>query len=378
MFKLSELKRAVQKLGEVEKPRAERHDASRLGALYGTELPTWPAGVKNISASGIYLATEKRLRTGEVINLVLMEEDELRLEKVEAKRITECRISVHAQVARQGEDGLGLSFVLPPGMDASLWGVLVRNIVLLNESRQIENMFKVLRTILFTCHLCGPEAEESIFLLGGQLNSERVDSLVKIAIAAEDRLTLEVNYEAKRANPKLMTYILREGSWSLDDRVLRLWSGLLISSCSAEPDDANQVCANLLGHMGPEQARIFNEACERAMNSLTVAVHSEIPPVTLSTEEMKQVTDRPDLTRASYDMAYLYHLGLLENLFHFTSYLPIEFFDITPSRLGIEVYKRCQGYRGKLDPDLVEKANVGLAQVFVETPPQTFGQGHAH
>jgi hypothetical protein len=369
MFKISELKRALGKLGEMEKPRAERHDASKLGALYGPEAPTWPAGVKNISATGLYLATEKRLRTGEIINLVLMEEDELRLEKVDDHMITECRISVHARVARQGEDGLGLSFMLPLGMDAALWGVLVRNIVLLDNDSQIEHMFRVLRTILFLCHLCQAQAEESIFLLGGQLNSERVDSLVKIAIGAEDRLTLEANFVNKRADPKLLTYILREGSWNPDERILKLWTGLLISSCSTEPDDANQVCASLLGHMGPEQARIFNEACERAMNSTTVAENFEIPSVTLTEEEIKQVTDRPDITRASYDMAYLYHLGLLERLFHFTSYLPVEIFDITPSRLGIEVYKRCQGYRGKLAPELVEKANACLAHVFADPHP---------
>jgi hypothetical protein len=68
-------------------------------------------------------------------------------------------------------------------------------------------------------------------------------------------------------------------------------------------------------------------------------------------------------------MAYLYHLGLLERLFHFTSYLPVEIFDITPSRLGIEVYKRCQGYRGKLAPELVEKATACLAHVFADPHP---------
>src|SRR5271170_223817 len=118
MFKLTEMKRAFGQINKlVEFPRAERLTPSGVGALYGTESPSWPAGVKNISSTGIYLATEKRLSTGEVINLVLLEEDGALVEVVDTEIHPECRISIHARVVRQGEDGIGLSFVLPPGLD---------------------------------------------------------------------------------------------------------------------------------------------------------------------------------------------------------------------------------------------------------------------
>jgi hypothetical protein len=371
MFKLAaDMKRALQRFGQLEQPRAERLPATGLGALCGPESATWPAGVRNISSTGIYLATERRLRTGETINLVLVEDDKILLQEGFPEHGTDCRIFLHARVARQGEDGLGLSFVLPPGLDSALWGVLVKSIVQLNDRIQIEEMFRTLRTILFLCHLCHSEAEEAIVLLGGHLNPLRVASLVKIAIAAEDRLAAEPDFERMRAHPKLLAHLLREGSWTQDPRVLQLWAGLLVASCSKDaPDESNLICADLLRHVGPEEARIFVQACERAVQNGLGEDGSPSGLVVLTPDEMRQVSDRTDLTRPSNVMAYLYRLGLLEKLFDFSSYIPVENFDVTPSRLGLELYKRCQGQRGSLAPELVEKANACLLTIIEEPHP---------
>jgi len=58
---------------------------------------------------------------------------------------------------------------------------------------------------------------------------------------------------------------------------------------------------------------------------------------------------------------------LIEKVFDFTSYHELVSFDVTPSSLGLELYKRCHGYRGKLDPHLVEVAQAHLAN-FIEQP----------
>jgi hypothetical protein len=369
MFKLTEMKHAFGRLSKImELPRADRLTPSGLSALYGTESPSWPAGVKNISSTGIYLATEKRLRTGEVINLVLLEEDgELRIEENPEKH-PECRISVHARVVRQGEDGLGLSFVLPPGLDKTLWGVLVRNIALLKERSQIEEMFRIFRVILFLCHLCYSEAAESIMLMGGQLSPKRVDSLIKIAIGAEDRLASEPDFERMRAHPKLLAHLLREGSWAEEEVLLKLWTGLLVSSCSADaPDESNHILARLLGHLGEEQIKVFVIGCERALASATEGGGSG--SVVIDIEEMKRITGRTDLTRAGVVMAHLYNLGLLAKLFVVRSYVVVDSYDIMPSRLGLELYRHCMGQRGKVDEELVEKAEACLLTLFEEPAP---------
>jgi hypothetical protein len=358
---LKDLKRGLQRFGEQEKPRAERRAAPGLAALYGIEHATDSAGIKDISSSGIYLFTEKRLRTGEVATLVLREESE-------PEQSEELQISVHARVAREGEDGIGLSFLLPPGMNPDLWGVLVRNIVLLTDHQQVAEMFHTLRTILFLCRICQAEAEEAIHLLGGQLDAERTANVVKIAIAAEHRLNSDPGFDSMRADPKLVAVILRDGSWAPDDLTLQLWTGLLVSSCSTEsPDDANQILAELLVQFTATQAKIFQHACERTLASVQTSGNPAPGAVVLTPKEMVELTGVHDLFRNATDLAYLFNLGLIEKVFDFTSYHDADQFDITPTLLGLELYKHCHGSRERLAPELVESGKTHLAN-FLPAP----------
>lgn len=360
---LSDLKRKAQKLGVMQKPRAERRTASGLAASYGLDPTFTHAGIKNISATGIYLFTEKRLRTGELITLTLEEEGQ-------PENSSELQISVHARVARQGEDGIGLSFVLPPGLDTNLWGVLVRNIVVLTDQAQIAQMFRTLRTILFLCRICQSGAEEAIILLGGQLDSNHAETVVEIALGAENQLASEPDASNMRAHPKMVANILKEGSWSLDEVTTQLWAGLLASSCAAdEPDDSNQVFVNLLIHMTPKQAKIFVHGCERTLDPEPGGEKSPSASIVLNTEEMATLTGQHDHTRNANDVANLFYLGMIQKLFDFTSYHDIESFDITPSSLGLELFKHCHGDRGKIEPRLVEAASAHLLNFIPPSAP---------
>ena len=362
---LSDLKRAARKFPELDQPRAERRAASGLAASYGLDSTSTSAGIKDISATGIYLVTEKRLRTGELITLTLQEESE-------SENGSELQVSVHARVARQGEDGIGLSFVLPPGLDTDLWGVLVRNIVVLTDQAQISQMFRTLRTILFLCRICQSGAEEGIILLGGQLDSDHTDTVVKIALAAENLLASEPDAERMRAHPKLVASILKEGSWSLDEVIMQLWTGLLVSSCTVDaPDDSNHVFVDLLIHMTPNQTKIFVHGCERALASETGDENSPSASVVLNTKEMVTLTEQHDLSRNAADVANLFYLGVIRKLFDFTSYRDVESFDITPTSLGLELFKHCHGDRGKIEPHLVEAASAHLLN-FISPPQRQF------
>jgi len=359
---LSDLRRAVQIFVGVEQPRAERQTASGLAASYGLDPALTPAGIKNISATGIYLVTEKRLRTGELVTLTLEEEGQ-------PENSSELQISVHARVARQGEDGIGLSFVLPPGLDINLWGVLVRNIVVLSDQAQIAQMFRTLRTVLFLCRICQSGAAEAIILLGGQLDSERTENVVKIALAAENHLASEPDASRMRAHPKLVANILKEGAWSPDEVIMQLWTGLLVSSCTVDAaDDSNQVFANLLIHMTANQAKILIHGCERVLASEPGGENSTSAPIVLNTEEMVALTGQRDLARNASDVSYLFYLGMIPKLLDFKSYRDIESFDITPTSLGLELFKHCHGDRGKIEPHLVEAASAHLLNLF--PPPQ--------
>ena len=358
------MKRARQKLGDMQQPRAERRAVAGLSALYAPGSNLAASGVKDISATGLYLITEKQLPTGELITLTLQEE-------AQPKNSSELQISIQAQVARQGEDGLGLAFVLPPGFDPHLWEVLVRNISTLTDQDQIAHVFHSLRAILFLYRLCQSGAEEVLQLTSGVLDSDRAEALARIAILAENMLASEPDVDRMRAHPKLVARILSEGSWTADDLIMQLWAGLLVSSCSLEaPDDSNSILVDLLIQVTPIQAKILTHACELVLASAPCGEGSPSGSVILKPEEMIQITGVFDHYRNATDLAYLFNLGLIQNVFDFTSYHDVEQFDITPTGLGLELYKHCHGRRGTLDPSIVEWANDHLSHFF--PPPRNF------
>jgi hypothetical protein len=359
---LNDLKRAIKRFGELETPRAERRHAPGLGAQYGVESPNLPATIKDISTSGIYLFTEKRLNTGEVVTLVLRQEGD-------PESSAETQFSVHAQVVRQGEDGIGLSFVLPPGLDVNLWGVLVRNIVTLTNREEIAEMFRTLRTILFLCRLCESGAEESILLLGGGLHPDRTATIINIALAAENQLATMPDGERMHAHPKLVASILLSGSWAIDEFTVQLWAGLLVTSCSLEsPDDSNQIFVDLLVQLTPTQSRIYSLGCRRVLGLVPAPLNASADSIVITPKQMIELTNEHDLNRAKTDIAYLYNLGLIRKNFDFTSYQDVEDFDITPSELGIELYKHCHGSREPLAPELLDSAKTHLSNFI--PPPQ--------
>ncbi|MGB8030772.1 MAG: hypothetical protein WCF30_14045 [Terracidiphilus sp.] len=366
MSRLSNLRRVLQRLGEPEQPRAERWPATGLSAFYGIESAYRPAGIKDVSGSGVYLLTDERFLADQTVTLIL------RLDG-EPENNSELQISFQTRVAWQGEDGVALEFVLPPGMNPDLCGALVRDIVNLTDRDQVAEVFRTLRTVHFLYRLCERQADEAVLLLGGQLDTDRTATLFKIAFAAEDLLATKPNASRMRAHPKLVANILRDGSWAPDELTLKLWVGLLASSFSVDvPDDCNQIFVELLVNITPTEARILVHACERALSSTPGPENSASVPIVLSPREMVQLTGVHDHSRNATDLAYLFNLGLIENVFDFTSYRDVESFDITPSSLGLELYKHCHGHSEKIDPQLVAAAREHLAVFFPPPIPSAF------
>jgi hypothetical protein len=330
------LKHKLHKLGYPEKPRAERLPAAKFGAHCETELSHVDAGVKDISSTGLYLMTEKRFNTGEVVHLTLSA-------KGAGEGHSELEIAVEARVARLGQDGIGLSFVLPAGLNTQLWSVLVRNTVILTKASDIAHMFRTLRTILFLCRLCQSGAEESIMLLGGQFDPARTECVFEIAHGAEKVLGAERNSDKLRADPRLVAHILRESSWAHSAQQKQLWIGLFVNSCALEKwDDSNMAFADMLINVTPAQATILIEGCTRALASMSDTDTAPPHRIVLAPQAIAELTRMYDLTRVATDVAYLYNLGLIERLFDFTSYVETVDFDITPSSLGIDLFRRCR------------------------------------
>ncbi|HUB52776.1 MAG TPA: PilZ domain-containing protein [Terracidiphilus sp.] len=351
MFGLGDLKRRLKTLGYPEQQRAERLPAPTLAAHCDSELNHIDAGVKDISSTGLYLVTEKRFTTGEVVHLSLHAQGSGEGHK-------ELEIAVDARVARQGQDGIGLSFVLPAGLDTNLWSVLVRNTVVLSQASEIAHMFRTLHAILLLCRLCQSGAEEAILLIGGQLDPGRTECVFEIMFAAEKLLASQPNADKLRADPKLIAHILREGSWAHSIQQKQLWIGLFANSCAPEGwNDANMTFADMLINITPVQAAIFIEGCSRLLASLQGSSSASTRRIVLSPREISELTGMYDATRLATDVAYLYNLGVIDRLFDFTSYVETENFDITPNSVGIDLFKRC---RPGLSCEIVAHEQTGI------------------
>ncbi len=299
--------------------------------------------VHDISTTGLYVLTKERWPLGELIPL-----------RVEVDGSpedgSEPHITVQARVMRHGEDGIGLSFVLPEGMDLKLWEVLITNAVLLTDSKDVAHTLRMLRTILSLYRLCLAEAEEAILLLGGEMDPARTENALDITHKAEKLLASEPDADKMRAHPKLVASLLKYGSWAHDDLTKQLWAGLLATSCAVEErDETNQALVDILVNLTPHQCLIFVSACNWALESMSESEDHPSTRIILGQKEMIQLTGMYDISRIATDMANLYMSGIIEKKFDFTSYLPMDTFDITPTRLGLELYKNCKGHLVKVD-----------------------------
>ncbi len=363
---LSDLKRDFQRLGKKHVPRADRWPVSGLTAFYGTDSPSKQATIKNISSNGIYLGIQEHLDVGQLFNLKLQIEGD-------SEASSELRINMQAHVIRQDEFGAGLMFVLPSGLDAELWEVLVRGAVVLTDAEHVVQVIRTLRVVLFLCRLCPSGAEEAMLLLDGHLDQNRSNMLFRIASHTENLLAADPDAGRLRAHPKLVANLLRDGSWAPDELIAQLWEGLFLSSCTVdEPDDSNLVLVDLLTQLTTYQAKIFVHACERALKAVPASGDFTPAPVVLSPDEITKLTSVTDLARNATDLAYLFNLGLLNKLFDFTSYREIDSFDVTPSRLGVELYRHCQGQRGKVNPQLAEAGRKHLDALIAPPLPNPF------
>jgi hypothetical protein len=230
----------------------------------------------------------------------------------------------------------------------------------------------VLRTVIFLCRLCHAEANEAIQLFGGELDIPRTENAMEIAYRAERLLAAEPSAEKMRARAHLVTSILRHGSWA-DELTRQLWAGLLATSCTVDGmDESNGPFAELLVNVTHTQARIFLAACLRALRLKSQGEYLPSTRLILSPEQIIRLTGMYDLSRVATDFAYLFNSGIIEKVFDFTSYVPMDSFDITPAPLGLELYERCKGHCIKADSTLdVWEDNQPLAQAAVSPAQET-------
>lgn len=322
--------------------RKERRPVTEFVVYYPDEESQKPAGIKDISSTGVYLLTDERWMPGTRIPLTLQRKGPIEEDPT-------CKITLQGRVVRWGEDGVGLVFTPPTDVNFDLWKAVLANAANQTSVDDIIPPFRMAKALAFLCRLCPDATEEMTHLMQVGLGSMCVANAVQIALSAESLLAAEPDGDKMHANPQTVLRIIADGSWADEDWIRQLWVGLLAASCAVEAtDQLGSDFADRLSQMAPVHVRIFKVACTRAEKYNSGDGQVVAKPLSCSVNDIQQTTGVQSHTKIESDIIHLATLDILESAVRARSFLLQEEIDLTPSKLGLEMYARCHGHRGNL------------------------------
>ena len=320
---------------QVKQARPERREVPGLEAIHWTGSSPGLDIVKNISSTGMYLVTRERWPEGE-INPIRLVYPEL------ADDSPERQVTIETRTVRWGEDGMGLSFVLPENMELWLWHAGERI-----EPEDILSEFRLARALAFLRRICPAATQELKLLFREGLGNMRVPNAIAIAHRAEIMLAAVPNFERMHAPASVVLRVVKEGSWAEDTATQNLWAGILVTACTQTGDDeSNLPYIDLLAEMATVDTRLYVEACSKAPKVFATNGAVSANPLMRTADEMIHLTGTKDLSKIDRNILQLSILGLLEPREKAKYFSFAQTANLTPTALGLELYARCQGHRG--------------------------------
>jgi hypothetical protein len=344
---------------EPKRTRAERREVQGLEAIHWTGSSPGLDIVRNISATGMYLVTRERWPQGEV-NPVRLVYPEL------ADDSPEQQVTIETKTVRWGEDGMGLTFVLPEHMDLWLWktdGLI--------EPEDILSEFRMSRALAFYQRICPSATQELQLLFREGLGNMRVPNAVAIAHRAEIMLAAEPDCDRLRAPRTVLIRIVQEGSWAEDSATQQLWAGILVTACNLMGDDeSNLPYLDLLAEMATVDTRLYLEACTQSPKVFATNGAVSAQSILRTAEEMMKVTGVHDLAKIDRNLLQLSILGLLEPRSKAKYFSYDQDANLTPTSLGLELFARCHGHRGAPHEYFAKNyTNLHLLETKKDEPP---------
>jgi hypothetical protein len=315
--------------------RPERREVPGLEAIHWTGSCPGLDIVRNISSTGMYLVTRERWEQG-TVNPIRLVYPEL------SDNSPERQVTIQTKAVRWGEDGMGLTFVLPECMDLWLWktdGLI--------EPEDILSEFRVARSLAFLRRICPSATHELKLLFREGLSNLRVDNIIAITNRAEIMLAAEGSSERLHAPENILLTIVKNGSWAEDASTQSLWAGLLVTACTLLGDDeSNLPYLELVSEMATIDGRLFVEACAKSQKIFAPNGGVTAKPLIRTAEELIQIAGAHDLMKIDRNILQLSILGLFEPRVKPKFFSFEQEANLSPTPLGLELFARCQGYRG--------------------------------
>lgn len=206
--------------------------------------------------------------------------------------------------------------------------------------------------------LCGPPAAQLGLMGADTIAIWRAQNIAAIADMAKPFVTVSEGQVQLKAPPRLLHDIIESGSWCDDPQLQSMWAGLLGSSLTATGKDATTlIFADTLKRLTPIEAKMIDYACRESRKQLSSTGEGMAEWFYVETPKFFHVSGVSNLSEAGYLLGHLASLGLLrsENDPTFTYISEINAkgiatktdarINLTPSRLALEFYIRCNGSR---------------------------------
>jgi hypothetical protein len=318
--------------------RAERRNPMSLTAYHWKGASALQNSVRDISATGAFLVTQERWEPGEIVSLSLQRTGPPEKEN---------SFSVQARAVRWDDEGVAVSFVLPPGADLRLWQSPLKNASEQNEPEDILREFRVAQTISFLTRI-SPDTRVAVGkLLHEGLSNYRLENAVEIALKAEKMLGASVEGDNLHARPHVVMRIIDAGSWSSDDRwMLQFWAGLLAASCTPNGEDETSLTfVDLLSQLRVLHMRILSAACTKSTKLSTgQSIYSR--PLKWKASDLMKYSGSGDLIKLDRELNYMTDIGVIAPREKSAFFQQMTDTTVAPTSLGLELYARCNGHRG--------------------------------
>ena len=322
----------------IERRRAERRNSPALAAYHWKGPNPRENCVRDISSTGAYLVTQERWEPGEVIALTLQRSGPLEREN---------SFPVQAKAVRLDDNGVAVSFVLPPGADLRLWQSPLKNASEQNEPEDILREFRVAQAVSFLFRI-SPDIKNTMSkLLHEELSNYRLENAIEIALKAERMLGASVDSDRLRALPQVVTRVVESGSWADDKWMLQFWAGLLAASCTiGSGDESTLVFAELLSQLKALHMRILSAASNKSTKLLNGSGTMATRPLKWNAADLMKFSGSHDLIKLDRELNYMAEIGIIASRVKSAFFQQMTDTTIAPTALGLELYARCNGYRG--------------------------------